>query len=268
MKQQKKLMSAEEVKSLQLEILDDITEFCKKKKLRYYLAYGTLIGAIRHNGFIPWDDDIDIMMPRPDYEILCKEYSGRNPNFKVICLENDKDCFINFAKVHDTTTRYQEDYAIETSYGVFVDIFPLDGYMNILQRKICRYLYYVIHYKSLCCSKDNSVAKNIAIEAIKGVLAPVPMRYATRLLVRVSQLRDYDKSEYVYYFSDKIKPLKRTFFEKAIFHQFENKKYCVPSMYDDVLRLQYGDYMKLPPEEERINKHKATAWREGQGTSH
>ena len=113
-----------EIKSLQMEILCSIHNFCVNNNIRYSLAYGTLLGAIRHKGYIPWDDDVDILMPRPDYEKFLKLYPGYNKNHTVQTYINDDSYYLAFAKVYDNRT---ELIVFPTRTGVFVDIFPVDG---------------------------------------------------------------------------------------------------------------------------------------------
>ena len=96
-----------QIHSVLLEILKEVDSFCKEKGLRYSMAYGTLLGAVRHKGFIPWDDDIDILMPRPDFERFVTEF-GKEPGARYRCLyntDNENECFMHFfAKVHDSWT--------------------------------------------------------------------------------------------------------------------------------------------------------------------
>ena len=120
----KKELSKEEIKNIQMEILKSIHLFCVEHNLRYSLAYGTLLGAIRHKGYIPWDDDVDIMMPRPDYERFIKEYSNYESKYTVQTHINDPSYFLAFAKVYDNRT---ELVIFPTKTGVFVDVFPIDG---------------------------------------------------------------------------------------------------------------------------------------------
>lgn len=253
-------IETKELRKIQLGILDSIASFCEANNLRYFLGYGTLIGAIRHKGFIPWDDDIDLVMPRPDYEIFCKTYKDCNNNYKVKYTGNDNSCYINFAKVHDTRTRFQESYSIENNYGIFVDIFPLDGYGSRGQAIKCYGIFRAIHYKSLAVNKSNPILKNIAITGIKLLLKPVSLTFLAKELEKVSRKYPIDGSEYVYFFSEKTPPFKKELFSKHIYQEFEGNRYRIPVGFDELLRQQYGDYMQLPPEKERINKHHARAW--------
>lgn len=117
-----------EIKQVELGILDYIVDICNKYNLIYYLSYGTLIGAIRHKGFIPWDDDIDISMPRDDYEKFLKITSSGQINSKYKCLVPLVDgYYYEFAKVIDTSTIVEDVSVQSTENGVWVDIFPLDG---------------------------------------------------------------------------------------------------------------------------------------------
>ena len=94
----------DELKKIQLQILDDVVAFCDKEDLTYFLAYGTLIGAIRHNGYIPWDDDIDLVMPRDDYDYFLRHYNESTKRYKVLDYEVDPKYLYPFGKVIDTET--------------------------------------------------------------------------------------------------------------------------------------------------------------------
>lgn len=254
-------ISTDEVKRIQLDILKSVTDFCEKYGISYFLAYGTLIGAVRHKGYIPWDDDIDLIMPRPDYERFCKEYKDdKKDYYEVLNSYTDVSCYINFTKVHDTRTRFQESYSQENNYGIFVDIFPLDGYIDKKQMVKCHRLFRLIHYKSLRWSDGNSFIKNIVLTILRIILWPFDIRSLLNKLESESKRKPFEGSEYVYFFSEKTEPIKKELFDEYTFAIFEKQQYRIPKRYDELLTLQYGEYMKLPPEKERVNKHQAKAW--------
>ncbi len=123
-----KEIPADTMRSMQLEMLKYIDEICTSNNLRYYAAYGTLLGTIRHNGFIPWDDDIDLYMPRSEYEKFSELLQNDSAYYKTISIEENEDYFHPFAKVYDSKTTIIEN-GIPTKYdmGVYIDIFIIDG---------------------------------------------------------------------------------------------------------------------------------------------
>jgi lipopolysaccharide cholinephosphotransferase len=128
----KQITDIRELRQLQLAIMDDIHQFCEQNGIRYSLAGGTLIGAFRHQGYIPWDDDIDIYLMRSDYERFLKEYKDKNGRFQLLCPEQTEHYFYTFAKVIDTQTVMIEDETEGYEIGVYVDVFLL-----IMSRIIC-----------------------------------------------------------------------------------------------------------------------------------
>ena len=254
----KQTISSEELKEIQIQILQSITDYCEKNDLRYFLAYGSLIGAVRHKGFIPWDDDLDIMMPRPDFEKFCAQY--KDNYYEILSPKTDDKCFINFAKVHDIRTRYQESYSKENNYGIFVDIFPIDGYIDNNQKWKCYILYKLIQYKTSVWNHSNTLIKNLFLYIIKFFLLPIKTRSFVHQLISESKRLKYEDAELVYYFTEKFAPLRKSIFEEYIYANFENRKYRIPKDFDALLKIQYGDYMKLPPEKNRVNVHQAKIW--------
>lgn len=120
----------QEQKLIALEILKFVHRFCRDNNLRMFLSYGTLLGAIRHKGFIPWDDDVDIMMPRKDYEILLKSFP-EHPRYKLQCIKNDPKYTKAFATINDIRT-FKEEYTIRNKFNknlcINIDIFPFDTF--------------------------------------------------------------------------------------------------------------------------------------------
>ena len=124
-----KELTIEELKAVELNILKDVAKFCEKHDIKYFLCGGTLLGAIRHKGFIPWDDDIDIAMPREDYERFFKLYNSSNTRYHADSLENNPNWHMSFGRVGDTATVLYEHTLKEKykEYHAFIDVFPVDG---------------------------------------------------------------------------------------------------------------------------------------------
>ena len=116
-----------------LDVLLFLDDFCNKHNLRYYLAYGTLIGTIRHQGFIPWDDDVDVHIPRPDYERLLSEFSDIDGHFKLVSCFTDSDYILPFAKIQNMNTARMIRGEKLDYQGIGIDLFPLDGIPDDLE---------------------------------------------------------------------------------------------------------------------------------------
>lgn len=258
-----KTIDGKEQKLLLLSILLDITSFCEKNNIRYFLAYGTLIGSIRHKGFIPWDDDIDLIMPRKDYETFLLMYNGTNEHYEVLTYKRNRDYHIDFAKVHDRRTILQEEYSVKTNYGLFVDIFPYDGYTGKKQYYLGIIMARMLHYKTMAWYKNNSIIKNLIIQMVKCSLSILSFKKLLELMEKNARKASFDASKEVYYVSSYLKfhgPYRKEIFENALWGEFEGHLFRIPCGYDELLKVQYGDYMQLPPKSERINKHQAKVW--------
>lgn len=259
-----KEMTTTDIQQVSLEILKDVHSFCKKENIKYSLAYGTLIGAIRHRGFIPWDDDIDIMMPRPDYERFIKEYKSCN-GYDI--LPDGNNSMIALARVYDTQ-RTQVNMDIypwcKKNVGVWIDIFPIDGAeddMKIFKQRVekinklwldnFKYRSTQIPYKlkkgiiqkaklfikRILWKKYNTNFKHIQL--IKSI-AFGSTNNVTSLSIPECETREYF-------------PL--VYFNEYIEIEFEKNTFFVIKEYDKFLNNIYGDYMKLPPIDERKPKH-------------
>ena len=243
------LLSLDEIKHIEIEILDYVVHLCDEHHLRYFLMYGTLIGAVRHQGFIPWDDDIDITMPRKDYQqlmdILLKE---KNEKYVLLC-EKTKGYTYPFAKVVDTQTRILEESIDDFEHnGIWIDIFPYDG----MQSKM--------HYK-LCCLLNKCRAAAIYKEFPKGrggsywqwkICRIIGYQFFASFYNRICQKYDYETSDEVAFMALPTEHCPRRCMEQCVKMEFEGKTYDVPTGYDEILTLYYGDYMQLPPENQRV----------------
>lgn len=256
-------ISLVEHKKILVSILDQIASFCEQNRIKYFLGYGSLIGAVRHHGFIPWDDDIDIVMPRPDYEKFLRTFNNYNKNIKVIDHSIDSQYLIPFAKVHDTRTIIHEVLYKKDTYGVYIDIFPLDGYGNISQvNKLVRYTK-LLNTKKAIINKRRSFLKNIVISVGKVVLFGTSAAKLISIMQSIAKENDYERCEMVdSLFSpySQKEMCKKTLIEETVFSDFEGLKVRIPQNYDVYLKMIYGEYLQLPPVEKRVSHHLSQAY--------
>lgn len=251
----------QKVWSAEQEILDVIHKVCLENNLRYSLAYGTLIGAVRHKGFIPWDDDIDIMMPREDYEKLLQIWSQSVPNNYILQdYHTDNDYTNNFAKIrkdHTTFLQTEDERSKKYHKGIFVDIFPGDRMpTNFFLQKI-QYIFFAIN---LLYSRGYRSGSKGVIGIIERILLLVPKRYYFKLRDKAESIMKYwnnQNGEYI--FANTIRECKKLYpdnmFDNLQNIEFNGKSYYSVKDIDKILCIKYGNYMQLPPENERIWKH-------------
>lgn len=256
----------EEYKSIVLDVLVKIDTICRKNGLKYMLMYGTLIGAVRHKGFIPWDDDIDIAMPREDYYKLAEIIGKNDFGINFLTIDNCPDTIYPYGKICDTRTVVKEkNFKQVSGYGAFVDVFPLD-YMpddqaeRIKYCKKCRSLIIWITHSSRTGyahsgSLKTNLSRALAFYIGKAINTQRLIRKLDGLLKRFNL--ENGKTSYLGlpwgYYADKLYPA--SMLEELTEVEFEGHRFFAPKEYDKVLRMRYGDYMKLPPENERVYLH-------------
>ena len=252
----------EDIKRVGLEILDAVHNFCVKNNLRYSLFYGTLLGAVRHKGFIPWDDDIDIVMPRKDYEIFIKNFGDENYG-AISCLTN-KDYFLPFGKAYDKRTLQVGDFFVNKGFeiGFNIDIFPLDEISSVEEFHKMKSKYKKIvtkHHFSLARKVKAKSLKDIGRNFLAGLYNGKSNTYSKIINEAVVKyFKDkpfnlYAQYDCFYPHMDYIFP-KETF-DNLIEMEFEGHKFLATAYYDECLKTSYGDYMTPPPENERATTH-------------
>jgi lipopolysaccharide cholinephosphotransferase len=252
----------QQVWQVEQEILDAIHQVCTAHNLRYSLAYGTLIGAIRHGGFIPWDDDIDLVMPREDYEKLVSIWNDAAPaGYIMQNVQNSPDYTNNFAKIRKNhTTFLQNESEREKQYhkGIFVDIFPGD---RVASGKLTNKLQYIACAVDLLFCRGFSSGSGGMVGAIERLLLALPkgMRPGLRNASEKIIQNWNGKNDKKLFFPSTIEYAKHYYsadlFENMGTITFCGKEYSCVADPDAFLRADYGDYMQLPPEEERMWKH-------------
>lgn len=261
------ILTNEEFRNIMMNILLSFDRFCTDKGLKYSLCGGTLLGAVRHKGFIPWDDDIDVMMPRQDYEKFVKYFNEYYSDYKCITCADTKDfnCSKTFAKVHDINTLVIEDGRDNKDrYGAFIDVFPIDGMSSSLfVFRIHLFIYRQIESIIRICSIDNSLLKSASTRIKKWIGKSIGRKGLSGINNKVLSFYSFSKSKYagiicgVYGEKDRFK---REVFEEYCKKEFEGYEFSAIANFDIYLSQLYGDYMRLPPEDKRIN-HKITAFR-------
>lgn len=248
----------------QLELLSELQRVCKKYHLRYFAINGTLLGAVRHNGFIPWDDDLDVIMPRPDYEKLTE--IAKTEFQKPFYLQNEftsKKYYRSYSRLRNsnTTAVPEMDWNIEECNGIFIDIFPLDGYSKdeIRNKKVLKKINRQIFLaNNFIYGKQYTSHRLIHLGLLYGVAFLDLFGFYTKLLKntrKIQNINPYDESEILYSLvhGEVLKYKKEWFNEKIV--NFEDMKICIPSGYDEILKMIYGSYMDLPPVEKRGVRH-------------
>ncbi|HZH72598.1 MAG TPA: LicD family protein [Mariniphaga sp.] len=258
-----------QIKEIQLELLSKLDSFCRKNQIKYFLAYGTLLGAVRHQGYIPWDDDIDILMPRPDYKIFIKNYNKTSIDSRVYDCFSDSQYPYFMAKLSSEKTRLEEETNVPyEKIGVNIDIFPLDGAPDteFKKRMILLYrslLHTVSILKTVKLKNNRELYKNLILTIGNKLCAPLGQNMLARKLNEIASQNDYTKSEEVICLASpygKKDVMFRSDFEKIVELDFEKKKYFAPHQYNRILKQLYGDYMAPPPEKFRVTHHAYRAY--------
>ncbi len=272
-------LGMKDVQKIAFKILVDFADFCEKENLQYFLAYGTLIGALRHKGFIPWDDDIDVIMPRADYEKflrICKSNGNKFGKYKIFNPRTLRKYPYGITRICDT------DYIIEKEIkgencgmGIFIDLYPFDGLGNDKEEAagiMSKSRHWSFRISEILNFDSSSLAnmklgKRVRTFLKFGFKRLVSHRDYLRKLEHQGKLHDYEVSKFVGCANWCFAPdgtqayFDKEMFKSAVKVPFEGKMFNAPVGYDAFLTQIYGDYMTPPPPEQRVYHHEYKAYK-------
>ncbi len=257
----------------QLEILKVFIAICEKHHLSYFLVSGTALGAVRHHGFIPWDDDIDVGMIRSEYEkflqVAPKELAGSH--YFLQTWRSDPHYIYGFAKIRDNNTTYIENFFMnhQINHGVWMDIFPIDGLtdkelsIKKLKPRLHHFVFHIyMSYLPALLRKfhKKTFFKDLLFNFIGVLFYPFNIaHYHQRKLDKMGNKYPLEKAtyagNYMYYFTGRIEALPAHIYLETTDAIFEGVKVKIPKDYDTYLTCLYGNYMQPPKENDRVGHH-------------
>lgn len=249
-----------EVKSRLVQMLIDFDAYCSKHDLTYFLSYGTLLGAVRHKGFIPWDDDIDLGMPRDDYNRLIAMSAEWDLPYDFFCMEKDRNYPWCYGKISDRGTELENMYMMDyPNMGLFIDVFPIDE-IEIHDEKTakkvrktakeCQRMSAMAAWKKFWPSDNpvKSLIKRIMYQYVHSVGSRHWQKKLTKLIEKY-------KSDHANYALQSWDVMPAQWYGTGCPIEFEGRLFNAPDQPEKCLTAGYGDFMRLPPEEKRVAEH-------------
>lgn len=270
----KRKIGIDEIHRITLDLMDRIHEICEANGIKYCLGYGTLIGAIRHKGFIPWDDDFDIFMLRDEYNKFVRiAKENPDPRYKLVTRGNTQNYHYGVARYCDMKYEYHSELNVKQyRQGVFIDVYCMDSCgdtkeeTDLVRAKVGKLNTDYIIY----CNK-----KSLSNKA--RTLIRIPYHYFLHIKYGKGFAQEIDKmtenliysyfnrnTKYVgdYWEKNEFRLFERSWLEELKLSEFEDRVYWIPVHYDEVLKLQYGEYMTPPPPNQRVATHDYTIYEE------
>lgn len=247
----KKLLTLRERQLEYLRILKELDRYCSEKGLRYYIGCGTLIGAVRHKGFIPWDDDLDVFMPRPDFMVFNSDYKSDDYTFHT--LYNDKSHAFNFGRFccNDIYTKKNNKKCF--TFGI--DVYVINGAPSLREEQIKHMdetFVFIKRKEKLLRFREVLVRKHLwPFSNLDFTLLNKELRKAEKLFGKYN----YETSDYIWPYGGGRLIMRKDNYGTPVKLQFEDGLFSAPENYHEVLTLGYGNYMELPPEDERHPYH-------------
>ena len=263
-------LTLQELRKIQLDLLLYFKDFCDKNNIPFFICNGTLLGAVKYQGYIPWDDDIDVFLLRKDYERLLDLFTKNNvnENYKLLSFEIDENCSYPFAKMMDRRTKLIEKNVKDIDLGVNIDVFPIDNVGNSVDEVRRGFdkmekLRQKLNWSKLNDYSSRSSARRLAKKLISARYKLLGTNYYCKKIISLAKSKKEETNyigNYVWGFYGPSEALPRDCFSTSTDVSFEGITLPAPIGYDTYLRGLYGDYWQDPPPEKQKTHHSFKAY--------
>ena len=266
--QQSQEVSVRDIQAKMLDILVYFRDFCDANGLKFTLCGGTCLGAVRHGGFIPWDDDIDVFMLREDYEKLEMLWSKNADTDRYACVRSNETINIHHSatEIKDNNTTFINRHSVDSdiNHGLMIDVIPLDGVPASKWKRVIQMIDSMIY----CCFNFQRLPEHKSRVIYYATLVVLSIFRSAKIRYKIWKGAEKRLSRYgtgncseVASFGEGTSIMRMRFptqwFRDVAYLDFEGQKMPVPADVDQYLEISFGDYMQLPPEEERVARHSA-----------